>query len=165
MPSLPTQLALSSDDAFTMQHDPQSSDDWFTPPEFCEMLDIRFDRDVCAPTGGVQWIPADRHFSIVDDALQQEWNGRVWMNPPFSNPGPFITRWLSHNNGIALVPFTKARWFQTLWTSAASFALWEFGAIKFVRLGERKNVFMPCLFAAIGPQENHDAIARLGRVR
>ena len=165
MTSFPSQMAFNNDEAFNAQHDSESSDDWFTPPEFFEMLGIAFDLDVCAPVGGVSWIPASRHYSIVDNALQQQWEGRVWMNPPFSNPGPFIDRWISHRNGIALVPFTKARWFQSLWLSDATFSLWEFGAIRFMRLGERKSVFMPCLFAAIGPKENHDAIAQLGRVR
>jgi len=164
MMSEPTQPTLDPSFVNT-QHDSTSSDDWYTPPEFFESMQITFDLDVCAPVGGVAWIPAKKHYTIHDDSLSQPWHGRVWMNPPFSNPRPFVERWITHSNGIALIPFTKARWFRTLWDSSASFALWEFGAIRFVRMGERKQVFMPCLFAAIGPKENHDAIRRLGPVR
>lgn len=46
------------------------------------------------------------------DGLIEEWNGRVWLNPPYGN---FTKTWLDklrkHGNGIALV-FTA---FETTW--------------------------------------------------
>ena len=56
-------------------------DDQYTPPWIFEALNIQFDLDVCAPEGGIPWIPATNHYSIKDDALTQPWYGNVWMNP------------------------------------------------------------------------------------
>jgi len=148
-----------------IRHDATSSDDWYTPPEIFEALDLVFDLDVCAPVGGVQWIPARRYLTIEDDALTHAWEGRVWMNPPYSNPGPFVARWLEHGNGIALLPMSKSRWFGNLWASSAALSVQSNPALKFIRNGERKQIFMPMVFAAIGPDENVEAIGRLGLLR
>lgn len=34
----------------------------------------------------------DRYYSEKDDALTQEWTGRVWCNPPWSNIQPFVEK-------------------------------------------------------------------------
>ena len=142
-----------------------NSDEWYTPPEVFETMNLRFDIDVSAPAGGIPWIPADRHYSVNDNALEQPWHGRVWMNPPYSNPGPFVRKWIEHGNGIALVPLSKSRWFGELWASNAHLVVPSNPALKFIRDNERKQIFMPICYASIGPQDNHDAIARLGRIR
>jgi len=148
-----------------IRHDATSSDDWYTPPEIFEALDLVFDLDVCAPVGGVQWIPARRYLTIEDDALTNAWEGRVWMNPPYSNPAPFVARWLEHGNGVALLPMSKARWFGRLWESDARLVVNGSGTVNFIREGQRKQIFMPMVFAAIGPSENVEAIGRLGSLR
>jgi hypothetical protein len=140
------------------------SDEWYTPPEIFEAMALEFDIDVCAPAGGIGWIPAKKYFTIDDNALEQEWHGRVWMNPPFSNPGPFVHKWLDHANGVAFLPFSKSRWFESLWNSSASFALPDIH-LKFVREQQRKGIFLPMVLAAIGNNENHEAIAKLGKQR
>jgi hypothetical protein len=142
-----------------------TSDDWYTPPEIFETLGLHFDLDVCAPKGGLDWIPATKHYSIEDDALTQKWEGRVWMNPPFSGPAKFVGKWLEHGNGCALIPLSKSRWFGSLWASSASIVVPDNPAVRFIREGVRKQIFLAMGFAAIGPQENHDAIAKLGRLR
>jgi len=87
------------------------------------------------------------------------------MNPPYSNPGPFVARWLEHGNGVALLPMSKSRWFGNLWASSAALSVPSNYALNFIRNGQRKQIFLPMLFAAIGPDENVDAIGRLGSVR
>lgn len=141
------------------------SDEWYTPQEVFDTLAVTFDLDVCAPVGGVPWIPASKHYTIYDNALQQPWTGRVWMNPPYSKPGPFVERWVEHGNGIMLIAISKSRWFGKLWHEQVSFAVPEMPVVKFVRHNERKQIYSPIAFVAIGPQENHDAIARIGRLR
>ena len=79
--------------------------EWYTPPAIFFALGLTFDLDVCAPRGGLPWIPAAEAYWLPDrDGLALPWNGRVWMNPPY---GPFTARWmgrfLEHGNGLALV--------------------------------------------------------------
>jgi hypothetical protein len=93
-------------------------DDRYTPQWVFDGLGITFDLDVCAPKGGIDWIPALKHYSEEDDALVQPWFGNVWMNPPYSKPTPWVDKFLSHGNGIALVPCSQGRWWYKLWAEA-----------------------------------------------
>ena len=94
------------------------ADDWYTPKFIFDALNVEFDIDVCSPAGGTGIVPAKRFFTIDDDALVQNWDGFVWMNPPYSNPTPFVDKFISHKNGICLVPMAKAKWFHKLWNEA-----------------------------------------------
>lgn len=89
------------------------SSEWFTPPHVFTALGVEFDIDVCAPLGGVEWIPARRFFSAADDGLSQPWEGRVWMNPPYGRALPTWTdRMAQHAEGVALVfARTDTAWF------------------------------------------------------
>lgn len=44
-------------------------------------------------------------YNKEEDGLKQKWEGRVWLNPPYSRPliEHFISRMVEHNNGIALL--------------------------------------------------------------
>ena len=90
-----------------------TSDDYYTPPFIFEALRLRYDLDVCSPPHGSPWIPADRFLSIIEDGLETPWEGRVWMNPPYSKPTPWIDKWLDHGNGIGLV--ASSRYFISFW--------------------------------------------------
>lgn len=54
-----------------------TKDDYYTPREVFERLGLTFDLDVCAPPGGVPWVPARRYYTTADDGLSQPWFGRV----------------------------------------------------------------------------------------
>lgn len=77
-------------------------DEWLTPPEIIQALG-KFDLDPCHPINA-PWVFCENYYTVNDDGLKQEWNGRVWMNPPY---GKYATKWLdklaSHKNGIALI--------------------------------------------------------------
>jgi hypothetical protein len=77
-------------------------DEWLTPPEIIHSLG-EFDLDPCSPIDR-PWDTAKNHYNILDDGLSKEWNGRVWLNPPY---GKEASKWLEklsiHNNGIALI--------------------------------------------------------------
>jgi hypothetical protein len=123
----------------------------FTPPEIFELLNIEFDLDVCAPVGGISWIPAKKSYSEIDDGLVSEWIGRVWMNPPYSNVTPWIDKWIMHNNGFCLVPFSAAKWSVKLWDSKAMGVLMDQTMMKFITPDlARQAIFMPVGLWAIG---------------
>ena len=125
------------------------NDDLYTPPEIFQALNVEFDMDVCAPINGLPWIPAKRSISEVEDGLAVKWEGIVWMNPPYSNPTPWVDKWLNHKNGFALVPFSRANWFVKLWDSEA--VCWATHLIWFVNSeNKRKCIFMPIALWAIG---------------
>lgn len=102
-----------------MNKDYKPNDEVYTPSELFDALGLRFDLDVCGPKGGLPWIPADKTYSLEDDGLEQPWIGRVWMNPPFSMPKPWVAKWLAHGNGVMIAPLSKSNWFMDLWNSDA----------------------------------------------
>ena len=128
------------------------NDSLFTPPEIFEALDTTFDVDVCAPSGGLAWIPANEFIDESKDGLASEWRGVVWMNPPYSNPTPWVEKWINHGNGYALVPFTRANWFIKLWDSGAVVQCLH-SSIQFITAeGKRQGIFMPVSLWAIGDE-------------
>lgn len=77
-------------------------DEWLTPPELIRALG-EFDLDPCSPIIR-PWPTAKKHLTIEDDGLQQEWNGRVWLNPPYGDQcWKWLNRLADHKNGIALI--------------------------------------------------------------
>jgi hypothetical protein len=127
-------------------------------------MDLAFDLDVAAPSSGSPWVGASAFYSIEDDALVQPWWGRVWMNPPYSKPSPWVTKWLDHGNGIALLPMAKSRWFNELMESNAYFTLlpsnFKFNSPE----GKPISLMMGSMLWALG-DENIEAIKRVGKVR
>jgi hypothetical protein len=166
---------------FPCGQDTYTSDDYYTPAWVFERMGIDFDLDVCAPPGGIPWIPAARFFTQEDDGLAQPWEGRVWMNPPFSRSGvvgkdasvrragfrtgtgDWVRRFIEHGHGIALTQVSRSNWWASLWNEADAVVMRH--PLLFV--GEdpaRKSIFMPTAFAAFG-EECVEAISKLGRVR
>lgn len=91
------------------------SDNWFTPSFVFEALGCTFDVDVASPGQHVTpWIPAKEF--ITANSLLKEWNGFVWMNPPFGGRMaivPWLEKFVQHGNGIGLVPDrTSCPWWQ-----------------------------------------------------
>ena len=136
------------------------NDDFYTPKWVFDQMGLHFDLDVCAPEGGTGLVPADKHYSLKDDGLTSPWHGRVWMNPPYSKPTPWIEKFIEHGNGVALVPTSKAAWFSSIWNESDAIKLMN-PKFKFERPdGERKDIFMPLVLVALG-KENVDAIAKV----
>lgn len=77
--------------------------EWFTPPEILAALGP-FDDDPCAPG--------------KTNGLLREWQGRVWLNPPYGpETGIWLERLSQHGNGIALI-FARTEtkmFFQWVW--------------------------------------------------
>lgn len=99
-----------------------TTDVWLTPPDLIQSLG-EFDLDPCCPNN-LSWKTAKQFYSLENDqdGLSLAWNGRVWLNPPYSNWVPFIEKLKSHGNGIALISArteTKG-FFDHVWYSAHS---------------------------------------------
>lgn len=136
-----------------------TKDDYYTPRAVFDALGLRFDLDVCAPPGGVEWVPADRFYTVADDGLTAPWWGRVWMNPPYSRVTPWARRFIEHRNGIALISHAKSAWHPELWAAADAVAF-PFRYFDFVG----GSVSLPVWFAAFG-EECAEALSRVGVVR
>ena len=144
-----------------------TSDDYYTPAWLFEDMGVTFDVDVAAPPGGVPWIPADKYFTMADDGLAQDWEGRVWMNPPFSGTTPWVRRFIEHRNGIALLPVYNNSWMTEgldLWRVIDGVTF--FGSnFYYVRPNGGKGAIMfRCGLWAFGDWAV-EAIARIGHVR
>jgi len=140
------------------------SDEWYTPATLFNQLGLRFDLDVASPIDNNGHVPADRKYTINDDGLAQPWSGRVWMNPPYSKPSPWVDKWLSHGNGIALLPMAKSRWFNHIMESDAKFILLP-SNFKFESPeGKPLSLMMGSTLWALG-ELNIQAISQLGKVR
>ncbi|WP_414623828.1 DNA N-6-adenine-methyltransferase [Calothrix sp. CCY 0018] len=96
----------------------KSSDCWYTPPHIIELI-IQvlgvIDLDPCADDG--KHIPARSHFTFNSDGLAAVWEGRVFMNPPYSCPGLWMKKLCAEfesgrvREAIALVPAaTDTKW-------------------------------------------------------
>jgi hypothetical protein len=136
-----------------------TKDDYYTPKAVFDALALEFDLDVCAPPGGVPWIPAKRYLTKKEDGLSQPWEGRVWMNPPYSQATAWVRRFIDHGHGVALVGHAKSAWHPELWAKADGCA-YPFAYFNFVG----GSIFMPVWFAAFG-EECVEALGRVGVVR
>jgi hypothetical protein len=138
-----------------------TSDDYYTPAWLFEDMAVEFDLDVAAPPGGVPWIPCKRFLTMADDGLATPWEGRVWMNPPYSKPKPWVARFIEHGNGIALLPVSKGRWYVDLWESGASVIK---SGEPFIFNGAASDMPIPLFLWAFGDWAV-EAIGRIGHVR
>lgn len=139
----------------------------YTPPSVFEALGLEFELDVCAPKGGLPWIPAKHHYSVEDDGLAQDWFGLVWCNPPYSKPKPWIEKFIAHNNGIMLVQVGRSIATKDLWESATAISLPRPPNFSFVDANlKKRTIFMPVWLIAMGEvAANALKQSEYGRVR
>jgi phage N-6-adenine-methyltransferase len=116
----------------------KSSDCWYTPLYIVELI-LKvlgvIDLDPCADDG--KHIPATYHYTAADDGLTKEWHGRVFMNPPYSHPGKWMTKLKTEfefgrvTEAIALVPAaTDTSWLAPV-LKVQPVCFWK-GRIKFL---------------------------------
>ena len=110
------------------------SDEWYTPKFIMDSLG-KFDLDPCAPSVPL-FKTAEIMYNEFDDGLAQNWEGRVWLNPPYSRPliTKFMRRMTEHNRGTALIfSRTDTELFQTEVFGKASAVKFLKGRIKFLK--------------------------------
>lgn len=151
---------MTQERLFAAGQEQKTSDDYYTPAWVFERMGLTFDLDVASPPDGIPWIPTARYLTMEDDGLSTPWEGRVWMNPPYSNTTAWARKFIAHRHGVCLVPHAKAKWHTELWAAADAVAVPGEGYFDFVGGG----IFLPVFFAAFG-DECVEAISRLGVVR
>lgn len=102
---------------------------WLTPLPLISKLG-KFDLDPCAYPGHKT---AQKLICLPEDGLKEEWEGRVWLNPPY---GKYTKVWLDrlyeHGSGLALVfARTDTVWFQEHFEKA-DFVFFLKGRLKFI---------------------------------
>ena len=63
--------------------------EWYTPPIYLEAARKTLgaiDLDPASNQTAQQNVKAKKYFTIDDDGLKKKWTGRIWLNPPYSNP-------------------------------------------------------------------------------
>lgn len=104
-----------------------ASDECYTPAEWVERARValggRIDCDPCSSVEAQAIVRAVRFHTADTNGLEKrrKWRGRVWLNPPYSDPAPWVARLLSEYNAghcTAAVALLNARtgsaWFQAL---------------------------------------------------
>lgn len=130
-------------------------DEWLSPPEIISALGP-FDLDPCAPVYR-PWATAENHYTIIDDGMDKDWEGRVWCNPPY---GLEASKWLNkladHCNGIALI-FARTEtkmFFEHVWKKADAILFIE-GRLFFHHVDgtrAKANAGAPSVLIAYGTQ-------------
>jgi len=110
------------------------TDECYTPKYIFDAIGEKFDLDVACPIEGPRHTPTNNFYST--GALDREWLGFVWMNPPFGHQATkrkWLTKFFQHGNGIALLPDrTSAPWWQEF-ASVADSVLFIAPKVKFER--------------------------------
>lgn len=124
---------------------------WLTPPHIIKAVGP-FHLDPCAHPG---WHTALHHISLPDDGLTAEWDGRVWLNPPYGNA---VWKWLdklaTHGYGTALT-FARtetAGFVEQVWGKATAL-LFLHGRLHFHRPDDTRaeaNAGAPSVLVAYG---------------
>jgi len=75
--------------------------EWYTPPYIIKALG-EFDLDPCF--SNPIWETAKKHIGKDEDGILQEWEGRVWCNPPYGEYAiEFVRKCSEHKNAITLL--------------------------------------------------------------
>jgi len=130
------------------------NDEFYTPKFIFDALNLHFDVDVASPEHNSTNVPATIKHTKLQDGLMQDWQGLIWMNPPFSKAEPWVNKFIEHGNGIALLPTSKAKWFSKIWLTAKGILLLP-SNFKFDKPDDfRSDIFMPTVLCAFGDVAN-----------
>ena len=105
-------------------------DEWLTPPSIIKALG-EFDLDPCSPINR-PFETAKNYYTVNDDGLSNQWNGRVWCNPPYDMAAHWLRKCSVYKNVTALVfARTDTKMFHQYVFPCATALLFISGRLKF----------------------------------
>lgn len=119
------------------------NNEWYTPAEYIEAARRvmgGIDLDPASSDIANKTVKADVYLTAQDDGLIYSWNGRVWMNPPYSGEliGKFSAKLVEHykagdiSEAIVLVNnATETAWYQGMMREAEAICFIK-GRIRFI---------------------------------
>jgi len=125
------------------------TDVWLTPLEIVKSAGGDFDLDPCAFKGHNT---AKKLIYPPMNGLKEEWYGKVFLNPPYSENDKWMQRFCEHGYGVALLfARTDSKWMQRLLRSA-DYIQFIKGRISFLRpdLTTKTNAGASSLLIFIG---------------
>lgn len=135
----------------------ERTDIWLTPKFVLDALGP-FDLDPCAPEAQ-PWPTAHQRYTKTDNGLLLPWEGRVWLNPPYSHGllAAFMQRMARHDHGTALI-FAKTEtrmFFEYVWNNASALLFMKSRLHFHDPSGEMApyNSGAPSVLVAYGPQD------------
>jgi phage N-6-adenine-methyltransferase len=121
---------LTTTDRELLQDEDQSaldSNEWYTPVEFIEAARAvmgGIDTDPASNDTAQAFIQAGTYYTKETNGLAQQWGARVWLNPPYAEPLPWIEKLLAEfevgntKQAILLVNTANSpQWSRLLWHS------------------------------------------------
>lgn len=145
----------------------QRTDEYATPKEIILPLSRSIDRFDLDPCAGAEEIPHAAHtYQKEDDGLSQDWFGKVWVNPPYSELDSWIDKIISEQSNteciIALVPDRiNADWFQK-GVNHANIVCFHDGCISFGNSSDTAPFGSIYLVYGNPPQETIQQLNNLG---
>ncbi len=107
-------------------HISSKQNDWYTPPKYIESARTvlgSIDVDPASSELAQQTVKAETYYTEETNGLNKIWNGKVWMNPPYSMPeiqqfidkllNSDVTEWIVLTNNSS-----DTGWFHKLMTAA-----------------------------------------------
>lgn len=170
------------------------SNEWYTPSRYVEAARKvmgGIDLDPASCTEANQTVKAKKYYSIEDDGLCKNWQGTIWLNPPYgkniylpnekrSNIAKWVEKLLKeYQSGnviqaILLVTLeTHAKWFPPLWQYPICFSdhnvrfYLPYGSNKTWRPGRMTDSHMyGTCFVYLGPNEQSfiEHFSQFGRI-